>query len=96
MTWAIFAIDWMQVSLQPGNKWTGNFSRVRYRSPSTVYCNHLTHKYIHLDFPCHVYAIFDRIFRLPSHISPFPFNELVSVTKCVLPCNHLAVLRMMF
>ena len=27
MTWAIFAIDWMEVALQPGNAWTGNFSR---------------------------------------------------------------------
>ena len=27
MTWAIFAIDWMEVSLQSGNPWSGNFSR---------------------------------------------------------------------
>ena len=27
MTWAIFAIDWMEVSLQAGNQWSGNFSR---------------------------------------------------------------------
>jgi protein-glucosylgalactosylhydroxylysine glucosidase len=26
MTWAIFAIDWMEVALQAGNPWTGNFS----------------------------------------------------------------------
>jgi len=27
MTWAIFAIDWMDVALAPGNAWSGNFSR---------------------------------------------------------------------
>ena len=27
MTWAIFAIGWMEVSLQPGNQWSGNYSR---------------------------------------------------------------------
>jgi hypothetical protein len=27
MTWAIFAINWMDVALQPGNAWTGNFTQ---------------------------------------------------------------------
>ena len=26
MSWAIFAIDWMDVALQPDNSYTGNFS----------------------------------------------------------------------
>ena len=27
MTWAVFAVGWMEVAMQPGSSWSGNFSR---------------------------------------------------------------------